>query len=133
MSEPTRNHSILANAEPAKKPNGISLDLVVDSVILEVYTALEQIASHRMSVGQVKTVGRGRHNDWNITGDKRVSHLHFLIDCRRENIFVCDLFSTNGTYVNGKRIIESKVYDGDIIVAGTTSFVVRIVTAASKE
>src|SRR3990167_7247052 len=46
----------------------------------------------------------------------RVSRKHVTIDRDGEGYILCDLESTNGTYVNGKRITQVPLTDGDIIV-----------------
>lgn len=59
----------------------------------------------------------GRDDTAEFTVDSsRVSRRHVLID-RQDGAFVLrDLESTNGTYVNGKRIGEAILSDGDVVV-----------------
>jgi hypothetical protein len=44
-----------------------------------------------------------------------VSRSHALITCLREVVTVLDLGSTNGTYVNGRRVREAQLAAGDVI------------------
>lgn len=54
--------------------------------------------------------------------DEMVSKKHFQIDILGEDIFyIKDLASTNGTYVNGKKISYQKLEEGDLIRAGKTT------------
>lgn len=54
--------------------------------------------------------------------DEMVSKKHFQIDILAEDIFyIKDLASTNGTYVNGKKISYQKLEEGDLIKIGRTT------------
>src|SRR5205814_1213810 len=55
------------------------------------------------------TVGRGGRNDVSLNGDEFASARHVRIEPRRDGVWVHDLGSTNGTYVNGVRIEEAYV------------------------
>lgn len=44
-----------------------------------------------------------------------VSRAHSLITCQRGKVVVLDLGSTNGTFVNGRRIKEAELHAGDFI------------------
>jgi len=50
--------------------------------------------------------------------DPRVSRIHALIESKNEGIVVTDLASSHGTFVNGKKVVESKVSFGDTIRLG---------------
>jgi pSer/pThr/pTyr-binding forkhead associated (FHA) protein len=53
--------------------------------------------------------------------DEMVSKKHAQIDILSEDIFyIKDLASTNGTYVNGKKISYQKLEEGDKIKVGST-------------
>ncbi len=75
------------------------------------------------------TVGRGATNDIVITDDG-VSGLHVEIRLLGETWQVRDLGSSNGTRVNGNRISESELRDGDILAFGpvTCAFVLTAKT-----
>ena len=62
----------------------------------------------------VKTVGRGQESSIVVT-DSKVSRIHLqLVQDDNGNISVVDLDSTNGTYVNGIRIVsETRLKEGD--------------------
>jgi pSer/pThr/pTyr-binding forkhead associated (FHA) protein len=67
------------------------------------------------------TIGRGGQNDVAIDGDEFASARHVRIEPRRDGVWVHDLGSTNGTYVNGVRIDRPrKLVDGDVVRVGET-------------
>jgi len=67
------------------------------------------------------TVGRGGQNDVAIDGDEFASARHVRFEPRRDGVWVYDLGSTNGTYVNGVRIADArKLVPGDIVRVGET-------------
>jgi pSer/pThr/pTyr-binding forkhead associated (FHA) protein len=63
------------------------------------------------------TIGRGLSNDV-ILEDARVSRHHAQLRYRARRFWVTDLGSTNGTFVNGERISETGLRDGDVISLG---------------
>lgn len=68
--------------------------------------------------GERTTCGRTRDNEV-VLNDPAVSshHCEFVAD-RRTGLVVRDLNSSNGTYVNGRRVKEAPVYDGDALKIG---------------
>ncbi|MFM8314146.1 MAG: FHA domain-containing protein, partial [Deltaproteobacteria bacterium] len=50
--------------------------------------------------------------------DPRVSRIHALIEQKGDGIVLTDLASSHGTFVNGKKVVESKVQYGDTIRVG---------------
>jgi hypothetical protein len=67
------------------------------------------------------TIGRGGKNDVAIDGDEFASARHVRFEPRRDGVWVVDLGSTNGTYVNGVRIQGAqRLAPGDVIRVGET-------------
>jgi pSer/pThr/pTyr-binding forkhead associated (FHA) protein len=67
------------------------------------------------------TIGRGGQNDVVIDSDEFASARHVRIEPRRDGVWVHDLGSTNGTFVNGSRIDRPrKLIDGDLVRIGET-------------
>ncbi len=67
------------------------------------------------------TVGRGGQNDVVVDADEFASARHVRIEPRRDGVWVHDLGSTNGTFVNGARIDRPrKLVDGDLVRIGET-------------
>jgi pSer/pThr/pTyr-binding forkhead associated (FHA) protein len=63
------------------------------------------------------TIGRIGSNDIHIL-DEMVSGHHAKIICFQNNYFIEDLISTNGTFVNGKRIKKCVLKDRDQLAFG---------------
>lgn len=64
-------------------------------------------------------LGRSRASDAQLL-DKHVSRSHCRFDFDQDEIFVVDLDSSSGTYVNGKRISRKTLSPGDTITVGGT-------------
>jgi hypothetical protein len=67
------------------------------------------------------TIGRASQNTVSIDGDEFASARHARVEPRRDGVWVSDLGSTNGTFVNGVRIDRPrKLVNGDVVRAGET-------------
>ena len=64
------------------------------------------------------TVGRSAESTIQIQ-DPTVSNHHAIIEERDDRYWIVDLKSSNGTFVNGTRITEALIVDGDVIHFGT--------------
>ncbi len=69
------------------------------------------------------TIGRDPDNDL-VLDDRRVSRRHAEIRLRLGRYTLYDLQSTNGTFVNGRRVAEIALSDGDRLTIGGTEVVV---------
>ena len=69
-------------------------------------------------------IGRDPQNDV-VLDDRRVSRKHAEIRLRLGRYTLYDLQSTNGTYVNGRRVAEKVLDDGDKISVGGLELVFR--------
>lgn len=89
--------------------------------------ALELVEEGRgVAVGAATcTLGRSPENDV-VIDDRRVSRRHAEIRVRLGRHTLYDLGSTNGTFVNGKRISEVVLSDGDRITLGAATLVYRL-------
>jgi hypothetical protein len=66
-------------------------------------------------------VGRGSRNDVDLTGDEYASSEHARIEPRRDGVWLEDVGSTNGTYLNGVQVTRSKrLTPGDVVRIGET-------------
>ena len=66
-------------------------------------------------------VGRGSGNDVNLARDEYASSNHARVEPRRDGVWVEDVGSTNGTYLNGIRLTQAKrLTPGDILRVGET-------------
>lgn len=53
--------------------------------------------------------------------DPKISRKHAVVEAiSRENVFLRDLASTNGTWLNGVRVRSKKLRNGDVIRVGST-------------
>jgi hypothetical protein len=67
------------------------------------------------------TIGRAVNNDVSMPDDEYASGRHARIEPRRDGIWVEDIGSTNGTFVNGIRLTrERKLTPGDVVRVGET-------------
>ncbi len=66
-------------------------------------------------------LGRGSGNDVNLARDEYASSNHARVEPRRDGVWVEDVGSTNGTYLNGIRLTNAKrLTPGDILRVGET-------------
>jgi len=67
------------------------------------------------------TVGRGAQNDVVLDGDEFASASHARVEARGDGLWVQDLDSTNGTFLNGARVVGAeRMSPGDILRVGET-------------
>ena len=67
------------------------------------------------------TVGRGSNNDLTLAADEYASGRHARFEMRRDGVWLEDIGSTNGTYVNGIRVTrERRLAPGDVVRIGET-------------
>lgn len=79
--------------------------------------------SHALELTETRTAGSAVHCEL-VVADKAVSRLHFELDPMPDGLWVRDLGSRNGTYVNGVKISEARVPAGSVIRVGTTDMTV---------
>jgi len=77
---------------------------------------------------QTTVVGRGENADLRLA-DPGASRRHAEIRRAEAWVTIRDLGSTNGTLVNGKRIEEADLDDGDEVTIGETTFTFRAAPA----
>jgi hypothetical protein len=67
------------------------------------------------------TIGRGNQNDIPIATDEYASARHARFEPRQDGVWVQDLGSTNGTFLNGTRLDRPRrLANGDIVRVGET-------------
>jgi len=67
------------------------------------------------------TLGRGGENDVQLDEDEYASSQHARVEARRDGVWLEDIGSTNGTYLNGIRLTHPKrLTAGDIVRVGET-------------
>ena len=76
-------------------------------------------------------LGRSASTDIPVD-DSGVSRQHVRVESRGSSYFAVDMGSTNGTYVDGKKIAgESPLFDGSIIIIGQTKIVFRLINPSN--
>jgi hypothetical protein len=68
-------------------------------------------------------VGRGKRANWRVGEDEVLSREHFRLEFTPTGYLLVDLESSNGTFVNGRRVTKAALGDGDVIMAGKTILV----------
>ncbi len=81
---------------------------------------LERGSDYELNSAQL-TIGRGGQNDIRIGTDEYASARHARFEPRQDGVWVQDLGSTNGTYLNGARLDRPRrLTPGDIVRVGET-------------
>ncbi|HEX3032548.1 MAG TPA: FHA domain-containing protein, partial [Bacillota bacterium] len=70
-------------------------------------------------IKDVSTIGRKEGNDICLQ-DPNISRVHARIEQVEQDFTLIDMGSTNGTYINGKRVVKALVKPGDNIKLGKT-------------
>ena len=95
-------------------------------VILNFYkvSATQKDENKRFVLDGYLTIGRNTgYHHWTIEGDMTVSGNHCKIYQRNQELYILDLNSTNGTYVNGQRVRgEMKLSNHDKIRIGQSEY-----------
>src|SRR5580704_9041952 len=95
-------------------------------VILEAVSG--PVLGRRIEVrgGSIVRFGRTGKSDYAIAEDGYLSSLHFSVECDGTQCRVRDMGSSNGTFVNGSRITDQVVTEGDSVAAGESAFTVHL-------
>ena len=94
--------------------------------ILRSNSAFEaEAVTFRMPRGAIKTIGRAPRADFELDA-ALVSRLHCRLTTSAEGALeVVDLGSTNGTFVNGRRVRRSPLVHGDRLKVGRVELTVE--------
>ncbi len=77
---------------------------------------LVEDAAHALAA-DVTHLGRGMTADLRLD-DHTVSARHAIVVARADRVRILDDRSTNGTVVNGRRVEQADLHDGDVVVLG---------------
>ena len=77
----------------------------------------------RILPGNIKTMGRSPGAEF-VVDAAMVSRLHCRLTAGATELEVIDLESTNGTFVNGQRITQATLKEGDTLGVGRVDLVV---------
>jgi pSer/pThr/pTyr-binding forkhead associated (FHA) protein len=98
-------------------PKGSSVFVVIEP---------KQHRGRTYTLSNALSIGRLDDNDIIIDDDTFISSHHARIEVRPEGVWVVDLKSTNGSFVNGQRLSgERSVRKGDRIQVGSTVLEMR--------
>src|SRR5262245_13139211 len=84
----------------------------------------------RVSPGAMKTIGRAPRADF-IVKAPLVSRLHCRLEAVDDTLIVVDLSSTNGTYVNERRVDRANLSTGDRLRIGRVELSVEKATGSA--
>jgi pSer/pThr/pTyr-binding forkhead associated (FHA) protein len=76
--------------------------------------------------GSILRIGRTARADHVIAEDSYLSSQHFALECDRAQCRIRDLGSSNGTFLNGDRVEDAWIRNGDSIAAGSSTFSVQL-------
>lgn len=86
---------------------------------LQILSGKQQGGLHPLVPGRDMVIGRAAGLDLVLIEDM-ISRRHARISVREDELVLTDLGSTNGTFVNGERIEEVRLSEGDRILLGAT-------------
>jgi pSer/pThr/pTyr-binding forkhead associated (FHA) protein len=85
----------------------------------------------RVLPGSIKTIGRAPRADF-VVDAALVSRLHCRLTLDAQGLDVEDLGSTNGTWVNGRKIARAPLMPGDKLKVGRVEFEIRSANVADR-
>jgi pSer/pThr/pTyr-binding forkhead associated (FHA) protein len=73
-----------------------------------------------IEIASATVIGRDAGTGIRLDGDEFASSQHARIEPRQDGVWVEDLGSTNGTFLNGERITAERLQPGDVVRVGQT-------------
>jgi eukaryotic-like serine/threonine-protein kinase len=101
------------------------------AMILEITEGPGAGRSFTFAGHNVVLVGRSGRCHCQVGPDRQCSRVHLVVEASPPNCWLRDLGTTNGTYVNGQRVTEAQLKDGDSFRIGQTT--VRVTLQAARE
>lgn len=103
----------------------------VDEVVLRFLEGENEGVEIKLTPPRELNIGRSEESDV-FLGEKKISRKHCQIFVDEDEVRIVDLESTNGCYVNGKKISEMQLKTGDKVKVGSSIIDVRIETSKGK-
>ncbi len=91
--------------------------------VLKTAEDVEPAFTFRVLPGNIKTIGRSSGAEFMVDA-ALVSRLHCRLTAGATELQVHDLDSTNGTFVNGNRVADATLKEGDRLGVGRVELVV---------
>lgn len=86
--------------------------------IMQIVSPLPTRLEFSIAIGQELIIGRTGQSDI-VINDPMVSARHFSIKVDKKGaVFICDLFSTNGIFLNNEKILSSRFRANDVLGCG---------------
>jgi len=89
---------------------------------IEVIVGSQQLATYLITDNPL-TIGRDPVQALAIIQEAIVSKRHCSIFYRSGQVFIKDLNSTNGTFVNDEKVSERELHDNDVVLLGKKGFI----------
>ncbi len=80
----------------------------------------------RLAPQEAWTIGRNDNSDISLPFDPTISAAHARITNQADQLFLYDLSSLNGTFLNGQKVRRARVQTSDTVVIGSTYFHFRL-------
>ena len=77
-------------------------------------------AGKTIEIVSATVIGRDAGTGIRLDGDEFTSSQHARIEPRTDGVWVEDLGSTNGTFLNGERVTAERLQPGDVVRVGQT-------------
>jgi len=95
----------------------------------QLFVTLSDGSSFARELEGIVTIGRAPDNLL-VINESSVSSHHAKIDAGNSGVYLTDLFSSNGTCVNGEKIMTLKLSDGDRVRLGQVECVFTLAASA---
>ena len=120
-------HTVIMEVPKAERAHG---DAVEKQVVENVAKLVRKNTSETVLIEKNSfTMGSGTVVDYCITGNKTISRGHAMIQKQGENYYFMDNNSSNGSYVNGRRVAagdQVRLEDGFVIRLSDEDFVFQL-------
>lgn len=104
----------------------LSRDGALMNIILEMKSGPAPSRKLIIAEGRKSVIGRASSANFSFPDDKFLSTHHCILDAMREGCRVTDLGSSNGTFLNGARVKEALLKEGDELAVGRLKFLVHL-------
>ena len=136
-SPPTQAKILATGPMKTMMSRGVASAVVDDEVVSEIADLKQKVVSGAQGAKVVVkrdnrldpfwalpvTIGR-EHASGIVLEDRAVSLRHAVVDLRDGRYLVRDVGSSNGVYVNQRRVVEQALEDGDVISVGSHAILV---------